>query len=143
MLSADKKYIVGFALLDALEQSSGELHQAARLTEAFILLEQSDKMFERGMEWVGLPYLLGNLLDARGDNVTTIFSFFDLLGIFLGNVRNSALVGKLVDQAFLEDLIDFIARQLDRRNGHGLATSFLLKVVNCFGQCLGLSLVAA
>ena len=42
MLRADQEDVIRLTLLNALEQASGELHQAAGLAEAFVLLEQRD-----------------------------------------------------------------------------------------------------
>jgi hypothetical protein len=52
-------------------------------------------------------------------------------------------LGHLVDEAGLQDLVDLVAGQLNRRDRHRLAAGFLLQVRDRVGQRLGLRLVAA
>ena len=143
MLCADQKNVVGCALVDTLEQSRSELHQATGLAEAFVLLEQRNEVLERGMERIGFPHLLGDLLDAAGDDVAAILGFLDLLRVLLGDIRDDPLIRKFVDEALLQNFVDFVARQLHRRDGHRLAAGFLLQVGDGVGQRLSLGLVAA
>ena len=143
MLCADQEDVVDFALVNTLEQSRSELHQATGLTEAFVLLEQRNEVLERGMERIGFPHLLGDLLDAAGDDVAAILGFLDLLRVLLGDIRDDTLIRKFVDEALLQNFVDFVARQLHRRDGHRLAAGFLLQVGDGVGQRLSLSLVAA
>lgn len=49
------------------------------------------------MERIGLANLLGNLFQAGGDDVAPIFGLLDLLGVFVGDVGDDALVGKFVN----------------------------------------------
>ena len=142
VLGTHQEHIIGSPLIHTLEQSCGELHQTAGLAEAFIFLEQGDQVLERGVEGVSLSHLLGDLFDTGRDDIAAILGLFDLLCVFFRNFRNGAFIGELVDQALLEDFVDFISGQLHRSNGHGLAASFLLEIVYSFGQCLGLCLVA-
>jgi hypothetical protein len=137
------RWIVVFAQRHALEQTRRELHQAAGLPEALVLLEQGDQVLERRMEGVGLPHLLGDLLDAGGDDVARILGLLDLLRVLLGHVGDDPLAGHLVDEAGLQDLVDLVAGQLNRRDRHRLAAGFLLQVRDRVGQRLGLRLVAA
>lgn len=50
------------------------------------------------MERIGLANLLGNLFQAGGDNVAPIFCLLDLLGVFVGDVGDDALVGKYIQR---------------------------------------------
>ncbi len=50
-------------------------------------------MLEGGVEGVGFPDLLGDLLQTGRDNVSTIGCCLDALGIFLGDIVNDGLVG--------------------------------------------------
>ncbi len=142
MLCSDQEDVIRHALLDALEQACGELHQATGLAEAFVLLEQRDEVLERGVKGVGLAHLLGDLLDAAGDDVATILGLLDLLGVLFGHIRDNALVRQLVDEPLLQDLVDLVAGQLHRRDGHGLAARLLLKIGDRVGKGLGLRLVS-
>jgi uncharacterized membrane protein YjdF len=86
MLCADQEDVVGFALIHTLEQARSELHQATGLAEAFVLLEQRNEVLEGGMEGIGFPHLLGDLLNAAGDDVAAILGLLDLLRVLLGDV---------------------------------------------------------
>jgi hypothetical protein len=100
-------------------------------------------MFERGVEGVGLANLLGELLNAGGDDIAGVLGLLDLLRIFLGHIGDHPLAGHLVDQAGLQDLVDLIAGQLHRRDRHRLAPRFLLEVRDRLSERLGLCLVTA
>ena len=143
MLCADQEDVVGFALVNTLEQACSELHQAASLAEAFVFLEQRDEVLEGGMEGIGFPHLFGDLLDAAGDDVAAVLGLLDLLREFFRDVGDNTFVRQLVDETFLQDLVDFVTRQLNRRDRHRLTTSFLLQVGDGIGQRLGLGLVGA
>ena len=95
------------------------------------------------MEGIGFPNLLGDLLDAAGYDVATIFGLLDLLCVLFGDIGDDTLVRQFVDEALLEDLVDLVARQLHRRNSHRLTTGFLLQIGDGVGQRLSLGLVAA
>ena len=95
------------------------------------------------MERIGLANLLGNLFQAGCDNVAPIFGLLDLLGVFVGDVGDDALVGKFVNQSLLEDLVDLVTGQLHRRDRHCLAAGFLLQIGNGIPESLGLRFVAA
>ena len=95
------------------------------------------------MERIGFPHLLGDLLDAAGDDVAAILGLLDLLRVFLGDIRDDPLIRKFVDEALLQDFVDFVARQLHWRDGHRLTAGFLLQVGDGVGQRLSLGLVAA
>src|SRR5690606_41743770 len=69
VLGTDEEDVVGFTVLHTLEEARRELHQATGLPETLVLLEQRDKVLEGGMERIGLADLLGNLLDAAGNDV--------------------------------------------------------------------------
>ncbi len=94
------------------------------------------------MERVSFSYLFGDLLDARRNDVAAILGLLDLLGILFGDVRNGAFVGQFIDETLFQNLVDFVARQLDWGDGHCLAPGFLLEVGNRLGQCFGLGLIA-
>ncbi len=78
------------------------------------------------MERVSFSNLRSDLLNAGCRDVATIFGFFDLLDILSSYIGEHPLVRHLIDEAFLEDLIDFVASQLNWRDRHRLTTSFLL-----------------
>ena len=143
VLGADEVDVVVLAQRHALEQPCRELHQAAGLPEALVLLEQGDEVLEGRMEGVRLPHLFGDLLDAGCDDVAGVLGLLDLLGVLFRHVGDDALIGHLVDEAGLQDLVDLVAGQLDRRDRHRLAARFLLQVRDRVGQRLGLRLVAA
>jgi hypothetical protein len=44
------------------------------------------------MEGIGLPHLLGDLLDAGCDDVAAVLGLLDLLRVLLGDVGDDALV---------------------------------------------------
>jgi hypothetical protein len=143
MLRADQENIVRLPLRDALEQPGGELHQAAGLPKAFVFLEQRHQVLEGRMKGIGLPHLFGDPFQAGGDDVAAVLGPFDLLGVLLGDFGDDPLIGQLVDQPFLEDFVDFVARQLHRCDGHGLAAGLLLEIGNRLGQRAGLGRIAA
>ena len=80
VLGADQEDVVGLAVPDAAQQPSRELHEAAGLAKAFVLLEQRDQVLERRMKRVGLADLLGDLLHRPCGDVAAVLGRLDLLG---------------------------------------------------------------
>ena len=67
VLAADQEDVVHGPVPGRLDHFGDELHQAAGLAVALVLLEQGDDVFDRGMERVGAVDLLGDLLRTLGD----------------------------------------------------------------------------
>ncbi len=68
------------------------------------------------------------MLDAAGHDVAAVLGLLDLLRVFLRDVGDDTFVRQLVDEACLQNFVDFVACQLHRRDGHRLAAGFLLQV---------------
>ena len=69
VLAADQVDVVERSAPDGLDHLGDELHEAAGLAVALVLLEQGDDVLDRGMERVGAVDLLGDLLGALGDGL--------------------------------------------------------------------------
>jgi plasmid stabilization system protein ParE len=143
VLRTDQEDVVGLAVPHAAQQPRRELHQAAGLAEALVLLEQGHQVLERGMEGVGLADLFGDLLHGPGGDVATVLRGLDLLGEGLGHGVDQGLARQLGEQALLEDLVDLVPGELDRGDGLGLAPGLLLEIGHDPRQVLGLGVVAA
>jgi hypothetical protein len=143
VLGTDQEDVVGLTVPDAAQQPGGELHQAAGLAEALVLFEQCDQVLERGVEGIGLADLFGDLFHGPRGDVAAVLRGLDLLGEGLGNGVHLRTVRQLREEALLENLAYLVASELDRRDGLGLASGFLLEVGYDPGQILGLRLVAA
>jgi hypothetical protein len=100
VLGADQEDVVGVAVPDAAQQPGGELHQAAGLAEALVLLEQGHQVLERGVEGVGLANLLGDLLHGPGGDVAAVLGGLDLLGEGLGDGVDQGSSGSSVNRRF-------------------------------------------
>ena len=83
-------------------------------------------MFKGRMKRIGFAHLFGNLLYAGGGNIAAIRRRFDTLGVFFGDIVDHTVVRQDKYQPLFENFINFVACQLHRGDGFGLAAGFLL-----------------
>ena len=130
VLRTDEKHVVRFAFPHGAQQTRNEFDEAAGLLELLVLLEERDDVFQARVKRIRGGNLVGDgFRTAIGD--LGLRGFLQFFPVGVGDVVDRGGVGKLGEEAFAEDVVDFVGGEVHGRDVALAAAQFLFGIFQC------------